>query len=244
MALDSRSAEFFTKYHERARTRDPGAIYSVVRILLTPILWFLYRTRAIGAENVPAGGPAILAPNHFSLADHFFLALFLRRKVRFMAKSDLFVFPLNWILSHGGSFPVRRQRSDNEAIVTAESILEHGQVLGIYAEGGRSKDGKLREPRRGLGRIALDTGAPVVPVAIHGTSEVHHFKRLRFPKITIQYGEPLRFGRVAGASPEEALGASQAVFGQVSKMYRELDRVGRRGVIRAQRASRAIGAAA
>lgn len=238
MPLDERSAEFFAKYHERARTRDPDYVYSVARILLTPPYWFLYRTCAIGVENVPVAGPVILAPNHFSLADHFFLGLFLRRKVRFMAKSELFTFPLNFILSHGGTFPVRRRRSDEEAIVTAKSILARGQLLGIYAEGGRSKDGKLGKPHRGIGRIALETGVPVVPVAIHGSKDVRHFKRLRFPKVTIQYGEPVQFPCVDHPTPEAALEASEEIFAGVSEMYEVLDRLGRRGVIRAHRADR------
>ena len=91
---DPRPAEYFTRFHERARTRDPDWVYDVARILLTPPTVVLYRARAIGAEHVPTSGPVILAPNHFSQWDHFFTGVYLRRKIRFMAKSQLFTNPV------------------------------------------------------------------------------------------------------------------------------------------------------
>lgn len=243
MPLDARPAEYFARFHERARSCDPDAVYPVVRMILTGPLMGIFRIRAVGIENVPLGGPVILAPNHFSFFDHFLLAVYLRRQVRFMAKSELFVWPFDFILSHGGSFPVRRGHHDEEAIKTATSILARGQLLGMYAEGMRSRSGKIGEPKRGLGRIALATGAQVVPVALHGTSEAKRLKRLRLPaRVTVQYGEPITFPRAAQATPEAAQEASNKIFAEVKQMYDLLDSLGRREVLRAYRADRAAAA--
>jgi 1-acyl-sn-glycerol-3-phosphate acyltransferase len=195
----------------------------------------LYRPRSIGEENVPERGRLILAPNHFSNLDHFFLALFLRRPVQFMAKSQLFRFPLDFILSHGGTFPVRRGQKDEEAFVTAHHILSHGGMVGMYGEGGRSRSKQLGEPKPGLGRLALESGAPVVPVAIHGSE---HVRDKRFPRVTIQYGEPLRLAHVARPDREQCQQASQEIFDRIRVMYEALQRHGRRGVIQARKRER------
>ena len=139
----------------------------------------LYRTRAIGLENVPRSGPLILAPNHFSQMDHFFIGLYLRRQIRFMAKSQLFGPPvLTYIFKHGGVIPIRRGHHDEVAFETAYTVLGQGGMLLIYAEGGRSRSGELGQPKPGVGRLALESGAPVVPVAIHGSASVRRWKRL------------------------------------------------------------------
>src|SRR3954451_18080346 len=112
-----------------------------------------------------------------------------RRKVLFMAKSQLFTPPMQWVYTHGGVFPVRRGYADDEAFVTAASVLEHGGCVAMYVEGGRSRSGDLASrPRRGVGRLALMTGAPVVPVAIHGSSHVRNWKRGQFPRVHVRYG--------------------------------------------------------
>ena len=159
--------------------------------LPTLLLW---RTRAIGVKNVPKAGPLLLAPNHFSQMDHFFTGLYLRRKIRFMAKSQIFGPPvLTYVFKHGGVFPVRRGHHDEEAFKTAFTLLDQEEMLLVYAEGGRSRSGELGEPKAGIGRLALESGAPVVPVAIHGSASVRRWKRFTFPKVTVQYGEPLSF---------------------------------------------------
>jgi 1-acyl-sn-glycerol-3-phosphate acyltransferase len=220
---DERPAEYFDGYHARAR-RGVGWTYNFVRILITPPALLLYRTRAIGVKNVPRSGPLILAPNHFSQMDHFFVGLYLRRKVRFMAKSQLFGPPvLTYIFAHGGVFPVRRGHRDEEAFKTANMILEQGEMMLIYAEGGRSRTGELGEVKPGLGRIALESGAPVVPVAVHGSASVRRWKRLRFPKVTVQFGEPLSFPVEPGATRERQLEVSTEVFGRVRQMYAAID---------------------
>jgi 1-acyl-sn-glycerol-3-phosphate acyltransferase len=240
---DPRPAEFFDRFHERARTRDPDWVYELARMVLTPPTLLLYRCAPIGEENVPASGPVILAPNHFSNWDHFFAGVYLRRKVRFMAKSQLFSNPAGiFIFSHGGVFPVRRGYQDKEAFITAHAILDRGGCVLIYAEGGRSRTGKLGEPRPGVGRLALESGAPVVPVAIHGSVAVRAWRRLRFPKVTVQYGEPMTFPVVAEPTREQQLEAAGQIFAPVREMYAALESSGRRGVVRARRARLCPGA--
>jgi 1-acyl-sn-glycerol-3-phosphate acyltransferase len=178
----------------------------------------------------------ILAPNHFSQMDHFFTGLYLRRQIRFMAKSQLFGPPvLTYIYSHGGVFPIRRGHHDEEAFKTAFTILDQGGMLLIYAEGGRSRSGELGDPKPGVGRLALESGVPVVPVAIHGSASVRRWRRFRFPKVTVQFGEPLSFPAEADASRERQLEAATEIFDRVRGMYTNLEEQGRRNVIRTLR---------
>jgi len=216
---DERPAEYFDRFHARAR-RGVGWTYPLVRALVTLPTLLLYRTRAIGVENVPKSGALILAPNHFSQMDHFFTGLYLRRQIRFMAKSQMFGTPvLTYVYSHGGVFPVRRGHHDEEAFKTAFTILERGEMLLMYAEGGRSRTGELGEVKPGIGRIALESGAPVVPVAIHGSASVRRWKRLRFPKVTVQFGEPLHFPTEEEPSRERQLEVAEQIFAPVREMY-------------------------
>lgn len=231
---DPRPPEHFDRFHERSRTRHPDWVYEAVRMVLTPPSMFFYRVGTIGSANVPATGPVILAPNHFSNWDHFFIGVYLRRKVRFMAKSQLFGNPVgDFIFSHGGVFPIRRGHADEEAFKTAHSILERGGCLLIYAEGGRSRTGGLGEPRPGVGRIALESGVPVVPVAVYGSAGVRSWRKLKFPKVTIQYGEPMSFEVVESPSREQQQEAAERIFAPVRQMYAALEQKGRRGVRRA-----------
>jgi 1-acyl-sn-glycerol-3-phosphate acyltransferase len=133
---DPRPPSHFDGFHHRSRTRDPDWVYEAVRIATTLYAWTVFRARGIAPEKVPATGPVILAPNHFSFMDHFFLGVSIRRKVRFMAKSQLFEPPMQWIFTHGGVFPVRRGYADEEAFTTANSILDRGGVIAMYSEGG------------------------------------------------------------------------------------------------------------
>ena len=228
---DPRPADFFDRYHERVRTRRPDWVYRTARVLLTGPCWLVYRARAIGTERVPESGPVIVAPNHFSNFDHFFLAMFLRREVQFMAKSQLFTPPLDFILSHGGTFPVRRGQHDEEAFRTAYTILGRGGLVGMYAEGGRSRSKQLGTPKPGLGRLALESGAAVVPVAIHGSENVREVRRLRFPKVTIAFGKPIVFDSVEGPDKELCQWASAEVFDRVRQLYHVVSTEGRRGVL-------------
>ncbi len=232
---DPRPAEGFTRFHEWARTHGAGWIYDLVRLIVTPIGLVAYRCWPIAPYNVPESGPVILAPNHFSNFDHFITAIYLRRRIRFMAKSQLFAHSriLTYIFRVGGCFPVRRGHHDEEAFITAHRILERGGCVLIYAEGGRSRTGHLGEPRPGVGRLALESGVPVVPVAIHGSAGIRRWRKLEFPKVTIQYGERISFERVANPTREQQLEAAQRIFDRVRELYAALDAKGRRGVARA-----------
>jgi len=228
--FDDRPKEFFDRYHERSRTQKPNWIYEAVRLVTSIYAYTFFRARSIASQNVPPSGPVILAPNHFSFMDHFFTGAFIRRKVRFMAKSQLFSKPLVWIYSPGGVFPVRRGARDDEAFITAHSVLERGGPIVMYCEGGRSRTGKLSDrPKRGIGRLALESGAMVVPVAIHGSSKVRNWKRLQFPKVTVQYGEPFRYEQVQSPSREQQQAVAEEIFGAIKELYAGLDELGRAG---------------
>jgi 1-acyl-sn-glycerol-3-phosphate acyltransferase len=232
---DDRPAEYFDQFHERAR-KGVGWTYPLVRALVSLPTLLLYRTRAISVKNVPKDGPVLLAPNHFSQMDHFFTGLYLRRQVRFMAKSQLFGPPvLTYIYTHGGVFPIRRGHHDEEAFKTVYAILEQGGMLLVYAEGGRSRSGELGEVKPGIGRIALESGVPVVPVAIHGSAAVRRWKRFRFPKVTVQFGEPLTFPVEEAPSRERQLEVATQVFDRVREMYGWLESEGRAAVIRSRK---------
>jgi 1-acyl-sn-glycerol-3-phosphate acyltransferase len=236
---DPRPVEYFDRFHARSRTRDPDWVYEAVRVLTTLYAWVFFRTRGIAAEKVPGEGPVILAPNHFSFMDHFFLGVAIRRKVRFMAKSQLFTRPLQWVYTHGGVFPVRRGYQDEDAFITASGILARGGAVAMYCEGGRSRTGKLSDkPKRGIGRLALMSGATIVPVAIHGSSHVRNWKRLQFPKVTVRYGDPIIFDRVEDPSREQQQEVANDIFAQIRGLYAELDAEGRAGVVRRLREGR------
>ena len=234
---DERPKEWFDQFHHRSRTKWPEPMYSLVRTCVVIYGLLFFRETCISSDKVPASGPVILAPNHFSFMDHFFLGAFTRRKVRFMAKSQLFSGPLKFIYTHGGVFPVRRGHQDEEAFVTAETVLARGDIVVMYAEAGRSRSGELGKPRHGLGRLALETGATVVPTAIAGTERVRNWRRLQFPKVTVQFGEPVRFEQLSDPTRDQAQAASEVVFDRVREIHGRLCTDGRREAVRAARTS-------
>jgi 1-acyl-sn-glycerol-3-phosphate acyltransferase len=214
-------------------------MYEIVRSLVTAVAYGFFRMRPIAAELVPASGPVILAPNHFSFFDHFFLAAALRRKVRFMAKSQMFKPPLQFIYDHGGVFPVRRGMQDEEAFITANTILRRQGCVAMYCEGGRSRTGELSERAKpGIGKLALQTGAPVVPVAIYGSAKVRNWKRLQFPKVTVMYGTPFRIEQVLEPSREQSQLAADQIFDEIKALYGEVERLGRKGAVKRWRLER------
>ncbi len=156
--------------------------------------------------------------------DHFFCGVFLRRRIRFMSKSQFFGnHPvLSYLFRVSGHFPVRRGFADDEAFTTAHSILERGGMVGMYAEGGRSRSGGLGEPRPGIGRLAVESGVPVVPVAIHGSAEVRGWRKGRFPRIHVSYGEPIAFERVEEPDRDLQQATAEQIFDRVRTLYAAL----------------------
>jgi 1-acyl-sn-glycerol-3-phosphate acyltransferase len=220
---DERPAEYFARYHERSRDHEPEWIYEFVRVITTLLAVTVFRARAYGSENVP-NGPVIIAPNHGSFMDHFLCGAFIRRHVQFMAKSHMFTHGSlkTWIYTHGGVFPVRRGSRDEESFTTATTILRRGGCLGMYVEGGRTRTGELSdEAKPGMGRLALETGAAIVPVAIIGSHRIRNWKRFEFPRITVHYGAPLSFTPVQDPSRGMQQAASDEVLRRIRTLYEQ-----------------------
>ena len=219
---DPRPAEYFAPFHQRVRAQEPDAVYEVARVFTVTHALVTYRAHGFDSENVPTG-PVILAPNHASLMDHFFVGGFVRRRVQFMAKSQLFTKASSWIFSHAGVFPVRRGYHDEEAFVTAFTVLDRGGAIVMYCEGGRSRTGAVGDRARpGIGHLALESGAPVVPIAVLGSYQVRNWRRLRFPRVTVQYGVPFRFARIPESTREQQQQAADLILERIRKLHAEL----------------------
>jgi 1-acyl-sn-glycerol-3-phosphate acyltransferase len=233
---DPRPKEHFDRFHERARRGPPGWTHEATHFILAPYVLLVYRLRGIDSQNVPNGG-VILAPNHASFMDHFFAGAVLRRRVRFMAKSQLFQPGIpSYIFSHGGVFPVRRGYHDEDSFTTAFTLLDRGDPIVMYPEGGRSRTGAVAEQARpGVGRLALESGVPVVPVAILGSYQVRNWKRLRFPRITVQFGSPFKFERVEHSTREQQQEVADYILDRMRELHAQLELLGRRGALRAAR---------
>jgi 1-acyl-sn-glycerol-3-phosphate acyltransferase len=195
-----------------ARARDKGVnplIYWLVRGVLQPFFHLYFRLSRIGREHIPADGPVILASNHRSFLDPFIIATIARRPLYYVAKEELFTRRFTgWLLNNLGAFPVRRGAGDADMIDTAKAILARGDAVLIFPEGTRIRPGALGRPRRGVGRLALETGAPVVPVAIIGTEAVRKGWRVRPHKVRVRIGRPLTFPMVQ--APSRTLAAAVA----------------------------------
>lgn len=144
-------------------------LYRIVRFLLRVYMGIFYRLEVQGASNVPDRGGAIVISNHTSWLDPVVMGVGLRRQVFFMAKEELFSYPVFGSVLHGvGAFPVRRGRPDRKALRRALEVLKEGHLLGMFPEGTRSRDGTLRPFEPGVALLAIKAGVPVVPVAIEG----------------------------------------------------------------------------
>jgi 1-acyl-sn-glycerol-3-phosphate acyltransferase len=177
--------------HERARERGVSLwLYRLARVLLAPLFrgWFGLHVEG----QLPETGPVIVAPNHKSFFDAFFVGMATRRPVRFMAKRELFRRPFGGLVVRLGAFPVRRGEGDREALETARAILRQGGVVVLFPEGTRVEDpDALGAPHHGAGRLAIETGAPIVPTAIAGTSRLW-FGPFPLPKqVGVVFREPL-----------------------------------------------------
>ncbi len=193
-------------YRERALRRGVNLLlYRMLRAILVPVFLVYLRMGRIGREHLPRTGPLLLAANHRSFLDPFVIGTLVRRPVYYMAKRELFERRLTaWLLSSLGAFPVDRGASDEDAMRTAREILMRGDCVVIFPEGTRTRFGPLGSPRRGVGRLALETGAPVAPVAVIGTEEVRRGWRVRPRRVRLRAGRPLRFPLVPEPSPKLA----------------------------------------
>ncbi|HTX31090.1 MAG TPA: 1-acyl-sn-glycerol-3-phosphate acyltransferase [Solirubrobacteraceae bacterium] len=192
--------------HKRAREHGVNRlVYYIVRAVLQPFFHVYFRMVRIGREHIPAEGPVIIAANHRSFLDPFVIGTMARRPLYYVAKQELFRHRLQaWVLSSLGAFPVRRGQGDADMVDTAKAILARGDIVLIFPEGTRTRPGSLGKPKRGVGRLALETGAPVVPVAVIGTEDVRKGLRIRPRKVRIRAGRPLTFPKVENASPSLA----------------------------------------
>ncbi len=220
---DPRPPEYFNQFHERVRDHPPEWVYEAVRVAMMLHLLITFRARGFDSDNVP-NGPLILAPNHASFMDHFFCGAFIRRHVQFMAKSQLFGRGVaSWVFTHGGVFPVRRGNQDEEAFISAFKILQRGGVVGMYVEGGRTRTGEVgAQARPGIGRLALESGAPIVPVAILGSNKVRNWKRGRFPRVLVRYGTPIVYERLESSTRQQQQIVADEILRRIRVMHEEL----------------------
>jgi len=186
----------------------PSPLYNLIALLSWPVLRGLYRLRARGRENLPADGGFVLACNHISNLDPWPLGLPIwpKRFLRFMAKSELYWWPLRYLINGAGAFPVRRGQHDLAAIETAVRLAREGYPVVMFPEGTRRRKGLVKRfearPRSGAARIALEAGVPLVPAAVKGTDQL-----LRLGRLRVAYGAPvdvedLRGKEVADAAQE------------------------------------------
>jgi glycerol-3-phosphate dehydrogenase (NAD(P)+) len=190
------------RYHERTRGRGVNPfVYWPVRWVVKPAMLIYFRLRRLGVEHVPDGG-VILASNHRSFLDPFAIGCCIGRPIYFVAKRELFKNPiLGWLLNCLGAFPIRRGQSDDESMATALALLERDQPIVIFPEGTRIRTGSLARPKRGVGRLALQSGKPVVPIAVTGSEHARNGWRIKPVKVHIRFGPSLTFPRVEEPSP-------------------------------------------
>jgi len=177
--------------------------YGLLRAFLTPFLMVLFRPKVKGLRHVPGSGPVIIASNHLSFSDSIFMPLVVPRKVTFLAKSEYFTSPgpkgllkkLTFIAL--GQVPVDRSggRRSEAALITGLKVLAEGKCLGIYPEGTRSPDGRLYKGRTGIARLAIESGAPIIPVAMFNTEKIQPTGTVvpKVMRVEMIFGEPMYF---------------------------------------------------
>jgi 1-acyl-sn-glycerol-3-phosphate acyltransferase len=187
-------------------------LYSILKSILEPTLGVLFRPEVEGLEHVPDEGPAIIASNHLSFSDSIFMPLVVSRRVTFLAKSEYFTGKgikgrtTATLFRALGQVPVDRSggKAGEEALTTGLEILDQGELLAIYPEGTRSPDGRLYRGRTGIARLALESGVPVIPVAMVNTDKIQPPGKVlpKIMRVGIKFGEPLNFQRYEGMSQD------------------------------------------
>ncbi len=200
-----------------ARTDATGVnrvLLRVVRMLFVPFFRIYFRLGRVGREHVPKTGPVIFAANHRSFLDPFVIGTLVSRPIYFVAKKELFEKSRiqRWFLNGLGAFPIDRGSGDDAAMNVARRILERGDCVMIFPEGTRVRPGPLGRPRRGVGRLALEAGAVVVPVAVHGTDNVRRGWRIYPRRVTVRAGAPLTFPTVEKPSAALAKAVTDRVW--------------------------------
>lgn len=205
--------------HAVARGVNP-LLYWLVRSLLLPFFLLYFRLARLGREHIPSSGPVLFAANHRSFLDPFVIGALTRRPVYYMAKRELFERRWQaWLLNSLGAFPIDRGSGDEDAMSTARTILRRGDCVVIFPEGTRVRPGPLGDPHRGVGRLALQTGARVVPIAVMGTEDVRRGWRIRPRKVTLRCGRPLGFPLAERPSQAMALGVAERIWACVSLQW-------------------------
>jgi 1-acyl-sn-glycerol-3-phosphate acyltransferase len=198
-------------------------LYWTLRALFVPFFLIYFRMQRIGREHLPRHGALILASNHRSFLDPFVIGTLVRRPVYYMAKRELFEKRWQaWALNALGAFPVDRGTGDEAAMDTARAILARGDCVVVFPEGTRVRSPGLGSPRRGVGRLALQTGAPVAPIAVLGSDQVRRGWRIRPRKVRLRVGAPLLFPRVERSSPALAASVTERVWTCVSLQWASL----------------------
>src|SRR5215208_5951640 len=218
------SEERFERYHDYARRRGVNRLmYVVARAILQPALLIWFRLSKTGREHFRGvEGGLIVASNHRSFLDPFVIGVALpwRRPMQYVAKVELFERRWQgWILSRVGAFPIRRGQSDETAMETAGLVLDRGGTICIFPEGTRIRSGSLATPRRGVGRLALESGAAVVPVAVHGSEHVRRGWRIRPRKVGLRIGRPMRFPRTENPSPALAATVTSRIWPNIELQW-------------------------
>jgi 1-acyl-sn-glycerol-3-phosphate acyltransferase len=228
--------------HEFARERGTSKIATrTVRGISIPYMKLVYALKIEGAENIPEEGPVIIAPNHKSFWDAFFVAAATKRPIRFMGKNELFEGRAGKLLIRLGAFPVRRGASDAEAIETARRILLDGGLLALFPEGTRVRDPTiLGTPHKGAARLALETGATVVPCAITGTEKLFAGPFPRPGRVRVAFSEPIELSPTEPTPEAAAELVDERLWPEVESQRQRL--LSHPGVIAAGLAALGIGA--